>query len=75
MRGPFAAPRPELPAGSYTLVNADISYTVPLSSHDLTVFLRATNLLDEEARVSTSFKKDVAPLPGRGLSIGLRHEF
>jgi iron complex outermembrane receptor protein len=38
-------------------------------------FLRATNLLDEEARISTSFKKDVAPLPGRGLSIGLRHEF
>ena len=69
------APRPELPAGSYTLVNADLSYTLPLSSHDLILFLRATNLLDEEARVSTSFKKDVAPLPGRGLSLGLRHEF
>jgi iron complex outermembrane receptor protein len=69
------APRPELPAGSYTLVNADVSYTLPLSSHELTLFLRVTNLLDEEARVSTSFKKDVAPLPGRGLSIGLRHEF
>lgn len=69
------APRPELPAGSYTLVNADVSYTLPISSHELTVFLRATNLLDQEARVSTSFRKDVAPLPGRGLSVGLRHEF
>ena len=69
------APRPELPTGSYTLVNADLSYTVPLSSHQLTVFLRATNLLDEDARVSTSFKKDVAPLPGRALSLGVRHTF
>ena len=69
------APRPELPTGSYTLVNADLSYTLPLSSHELTLFLRATNLLDEEARVATSFRKDVAPLPGRGLSLGLRHEF
>jgi iron complex outermembrane receptor protein len=57
------------------LVNADLSYTLPLSAHELTLFLRATNLLDEEARVATSFRKDVAPLPGRGLSLGLRHEF
>ncbi|WP_367873289.1 TonB-dependent receptor [Luteolibacter sp. Populi] len=69
------APRPELPSGSYTLVNADASWRVPVKSHELTLFLRATNLLNEEARVSTSFRKDVAPLPGRGLSLGVRHEF
>lgn len=69
------APRPELPSGSYTLVNADASWTLPVKSHELTFFLRATNLLNEEARVSTSFRKDVAPLPGRGLSVGVRHEF
>lgn len=69
------APRPELPSGSYTLVNADASWNVPLEGRELTIFLRATNLLNEEARVSTSFRKDVAPLPGRGLSLGVRCEF
>jgi iron complex outermembrane receptor protein len=69
------APRPELPTGSYTLVNADASWTLPVKSHEVAVFLRATNLLDEDARVSTSFRKDVAPLPGSGLSLGVRHEF
>lgn len=69
------APRPELPSGSYTLVNVDASWTVAVKSQELTFFLRATNLLNEEARVSTSFRKDVAPLPGRGLSLGVRHEF
>ncbi|RYD32512.1 MAG: TonB-dependent receptor, partial [Verrucomicrobiaceae bacterium] len=69
------APRPELPTGSYTLVNADLSWTVPLKSQEFTIFLHGTNLLDEEARVSTSFRKDVAPLPGRGVSLGVRHEF
>ncbi len=69
------APRPELPSGSYTLVNADASWAVPIASHELTLFLRATNLLNEEARVSTSFRKDVAPLPGRGIVLGFRHEF
>ena len=69
------APRPELPSGSYTMVNADASWTLPVKSQELTFFLRATNLLNEEARVSTSFRKDVAPLPGRGLMVGVRHEF
>jgi iron complex outermembrane receptor protein len=69
------APLPELTAGSYTLVNADASWNIPLDGPELTLFLRATNLLNEEARVSTSFRKDVAPLPGRGLSVGVRCEF
>ncbi len=69
------APRPELESDAYTLLNADVSWEVPLRDHEVTVFLRATNLLDEVARVSTSFRKDVAPLPGRGAAIGLRYEF
>jgi iron complex outermembrane receptor protein len=69
------APRPELPSDAYTLVNADVSWKLPFDIRDVTVFLRATNLLSEEARVSTSFRKDVAPLPGRGLALGIRHEF
>lgn len=69
------APREELPTGAYTMVNADLAWNFPVSHGRAAVFLRATNLLDQDARVSTSFRKDVAPLPGRGLSLGLRYEF
>ena len=72
---PFTAFGTETETSAYTLVNADASWTLPVSNHELTLFLRAVNLLDEEARVSTSFRKDVAPLPGRGLTLGIRHEF
>ena len=69
------APRAELPSEDYTLVNADLNWTVPVRDQEFELFCRLTNLLDEEARVSTSFRKDVAPLPGRGLTLGVRHEF
>ena len=72
VKGP---PRPELPSDAYTLVNADISWRLPLESQQVSLFLRATNLLNEEARVSNSFRKDVAPLPGRGVALGVSHEF
>lgn len=39
------------------------------------LFLRGSNLLDETARVHASFLKDVAPLPGRGLTAGVRLSF
>lgn len=68
-------PRAELSTDAYTMVNADASWKIPVQDHYLTFFLRATNLLNEEARLSTSFRKDVAPLPGRGVSTGLRYEF
>ncbi len=68
-------PRQELEAGDYTLLNADASWDLPVKGHQFTVFLRATNLLNQEARLSTSFRKDVAPLPGRSLILGVRHTF
>lgn len=39
------------------------------------VFVRGSNLLDETARVHASFLKDVAPLPGRNLTAGVRLAF
>ncbi|HEX8371824.1 MAG TPA: TonB-dependent receptor [Chthoniobacterales bacterium] len=65
----------EFPTDSYTLVSARIGYrfnTGPISSE---IFVRGTNLLDEEARNSTSFLKEVAPLPGRGVELGLQMSF
>lgn len=63
----------ELPTEGYTLLNADFSYT--FEEPGMYVFLRATNLLDEEIRQHTSPLKDLVPLPGRSLHFGLRYEF
>ena len=41
----------------------------------LYVFLRGSNLLDEDIRQHTSPLKDLVPLPGRSLHFGLRYEF
>lgn len=69
----------ELPTDSFTLLDADISYRWLLSesSDDGTVFLflRGTNLLDQDARQHASPLKDIAPLPGRSLHLGAHVEF
>lgn len=65
----------ELPTDSYFLLGAGLSYQVATGPLDSTFYLKAVNLTDEEARLSTSFLKDVAPLGGRGLIAGLRTQF
>lgn len=65
----------ELPSDSFVLVDADASYRVPLGATSLFLFLRGTNLLDEDARQHASPLKDVAPLPGRSFHLGARVEF
>src|SRR5690606_24120117 len=59
----------------YTMLDADASYRFDLGAHSLLVFLRGTNLLDEEARRHSSPLKEFAPLPGRSLHVGFRAEF
>ncbi len=63
----------ELPTDSYTLLSAEIS--TRLFDDSMLVFLRGTNLSDEEARRHTSPLKDVAPLPGRSIRAGIRWDF
>ncbi len=65
----------ETPTDSYTLLNAYVSYQLSASDLDWTFFLRGTNLTDAEARSHTSFLKDVAPLPGRNFTAGVRCAF
>lgn len=64
----------ELATDGYTLVNALVSYHLPTRVH-LDAFLKATNLLDQEVREHTSVLKDIAPLGGRAVMLGLRGEF
>jgi iron complex outermembrane receptor protein len=65
----------EPPTDSFTLVDVDTSYRLPVGAASVFIFLRGTNLLDEDARLHTSQLKDIAPLPGRALHVGLRGEF
>ena len=63
----------ELPTEGYTLLNASLSYV--FANSDLMLFLRGSNLLDEDIRKHTSPLKDLVPLPGRSVHFGLRYEF
>jgi len=65
----------ESETAGYTLLGADLSYRFTRSRNEWELFARGSNLTDEEARVSTSFLKDIAPLPGRSLTLGLRLAF
>lgn len=64
----------ETTTDSYTMVDASVEYTMP-GDLEWSVYARANNLLDEEARVHTSFIKDMAPLPGRNFTVGTRLVF
>ncbi|HEY5802228.1 MAG TPA: TonB-dependent receptor [Lysobacter sp.] len=60
----------------YTLVDAHVAYHADTAAGNAwELFVDGNNLLDEEARVHTSFLKDVAPLPGRGVAFGVRAFF
>ena len=65
----------ELPTDSYTMVNAALSYRLPVAQARLEAFVRAVNLLDEEARNHVSFLKDIAPLGRRSAQVGVRGQF
>jgi iron complex outermembrane recepter protein len=65
----------ELPTDSFTMVDADASYRLTAGSGSVFLFLRGSNLLDEDARQHASPLKDIAPLPGRSVHIGARAEF
>ena len=65
----------ETSSGAYTLLNASVDYHVSSGEQALTIFGKATNLLDEKIRNHTSVLKDVAPEAGRALVLGMRFEF
>ncbi|PJK05143.1 hypothetical protein CO612_05205 [Lysobacteraceae bacterium NML71-0210] len=60
----------------YTWVNAHLAWHGDTASgKGWEVFIDGRNLLNKEARVHTSYLKDLAPLPGRGYSAGVRFFF
>jgi iron complex outermembrane receptor protein len=65
----------ETPTPGYTFLNASIGYKFQWGRTYNYLFARGTNLLDAEARDHLSFLKEVLPLPGRGVVVGLRTTF
>lgn len=65
----------ETSTDSYVMVDANVNYHLSLGQHDLAVYLKAINLTDEYAQVHTSFLKDLTPLAGRSVALGLRGSF
>ena len=64
----------ETSTGAYTLVNATLSYQFKSAFH-LEAFAKARNLLNEDIRDHSSYLKEIAPMGGRSLLLGIRGEF
>jgi iron complex outermembrane receptor protein len=64
----------ELPTDSYRMLNASLMAT-PFEDKKLKLFVEGRNLNDAEAREHASFLKDLAPLPGRSVRIGVGYRF
>jgi len=65
----------ETETDGYTMVDLNFNYYMNGFGDETVLFLKAVNLLDEEARIHQSFLKDVAPLPGRAFKVGIRGTF
>ncbi|GAB1488091.1 TonB-dependent receptor [Opitutaceae bacterium] len=65
----------ESATGAHTVLNASAGYRFTLGRLSYDLFVRGSNLGNEEIRLHTSFLKEVAPLPGRNVTIGLRTSF
>jgi len=58
---------------SYTMVDAHVAWHIDTASgREWELFVDGSNLSNREARPHTSFLKDVVPLPGRNVVLGVR---
>jgi iron complex outermembrane receptor protein len=64
----------ETPTDGYRMLNASLTVR-PLKDRDVKLFVEGRNLNDAEAREHASFLKDLAPLPGRSLRVGVGYSF
>lgn len=66
----------ETDTAGYTLVNAHFAWTfVNDDRNQWEAFVDGNNLTNQTARPATSLFKDVAPMPGRNVSVGVRAYF
>ncbi|MFO1304115.1 MAG: TonB-dependent receptor [Burkholderiales bacterium] len=65
----------ELPTDGYTMLNVAAYWKLTQDRYGLTAFLKATNLLDQDARNHVSFLANTAPMATRGVTLGMRGTF
>jgi iron complex outermembrane receptor protein len=65
----------ELPTDRYTIYNLYLTWRPMGEDGPVAVRLAAMNLSNEDARLHTSFLKDLAPLPGRNIKVSLQGSF
>ncbi len=65
----------ETPTDGYTFLNANIGYNFRVGPAFVNLYVRGTNLTNEEARDHLSFLKEALPLAGRSVLVGLRTTF
>lgn len=65
----------EGPTPDYWMLNASVGFHVLVGGMDHHILLRGTNLTDEAAFNHVSYLKEVAPLPGRNVSLSYRAIF
>ncbi len=66
----------EQASAGFTLIDAHLAWHLDSpNGHEWELFFDASNLSNREARPHTSFLKDLVPLPGRNLALGVRLYF
>lgn len=65
----------ETETDGYTLLSVYATRRFTVDGKRGELFMRGSNLANEEARLHTSFTKDYAPLAGRSLTLGLQTAF
>ncbi len=61
--------------GGFGLLGVSLGYCLETRHATYDFFVRGSNLTNEEARLHSSFLKDIAPLPGRAFTAGVRMSF
>ena len=61
----------ELPTDDYSLINGFLTWKAPVGAEDVSLRFSVLNILDEEARIHSSFLKDLVPQPGRNFRFSI----
>lgn len=65
----------ETRTGGYFLLDANFHYDIVVKNAALTLYAKANNIFDKEARNHISFLKNISPLAGRNFVLGIRGSF
>ena len=65
----------EFPTDGYTMINASFTYRLTPDRYGLVAFVKGTNLLNQDARNHVSYLVNIAPMGGRGVTVGVRGTF